>query len=206
MTDKKVTGGQAPPVTYDSTVWTDEDLAGKTVLDATCGARSIWFDKNNPIAIYCDVRREDLMGIYGHLPDYVVKVDPDITCDFTDLPFDDGSFRLAVLDPPHLHRLGKNSYIAKRYGRLPDGWEPMLRDGFRECIRVLKPGGVLVFKWSEHEIPSGRVWAAIGERPLFGHRSGKRSNTLWAAFLKPEDPGFTDHPARFLPGRAPGRS
>ena len=81
----------------------------------------------------------------------------------------------------------------------------MIHNGFHECMRVLKPGGVLVFKWPEHEFPSTAVWEAIGKKPLFGHRSGKQSKTLWGAFLKPEDPGFTDHPARFLPGRGPYR-
>ena len=60
----------------------------------------------------------------------------------------------------------------------------MLHDGFQECMRVLKPDGVLIFKWSEYDIPAADVWKAIGEKPLFGHHSGKKSNTFWACFMK----------------------
>ena len=58
-------------------------------------------------------------------------------------------------------------------------------------MRVVKPDGVLTFKWSEHDIPATDVWNAIGEKPLFGHHSGKKSNTFWACFMK-----LTKTPAR----------
>ena len=35
----------------------------KKILDVTCGARSIWFNKQHPAAVYCDKRREQ----YHHL-------------------------------------------------------------------------------------------------------------------------------------------
>lgn len=63
----------------------------------------------------------------------------------------------------------------------------MLHDGYRECIRVLKPDGVLIFKWAETDIPAADVWKAIGEKPLFGHHSGKRSMTFWGCYMKLED-------------------
>lgn len=31
----------------------------KKILDATCGSRSIWFDKNNPDTLYVDRRECD---------------------------------------------------------------------------------------------------------------------------------------------------
>ena len=36
----------------------------KKILDATCGSRTIWFNKNHPAAIYCDVRDEVYTGIW----------------------------------------------------------------------------------------------------------------------------------------------
>lgn len=36
----------------------------KKILDATCGSRTIWFNKNHPAAIYCDVRDEEYTGIW----------------------------------------------------------------------------------------------------------------------------------------------
>ena len=46
------------------------------------------------------------------------------------------------------------------------------------------PEGVLIFKWSEYQIPAADVWNAIGKRPLFGHRSGKASKTFWGCYMK----------------------
>lgn len=66
----------------------------------------------------------------------------------------------------------------------------MIHDGFAECMRVLDDYGVLIFKWSEVQIPLKKVLDAIGEehKPLFGHRSGKHMNTHWMAFMKfPQD-------------------
>ena len=81
--------------------------------------------------------------------------------------------------------------MRKRYGQLGEDWPKMLHDGFRECMRVLKPDGVLIFKWAETQIPAGKVWDAIGQRPLFGHHSGKKSQTFWGCFMKLDNEGDT---------------
>jgi len=159
----------------------------KKILDVTCESRTIWFNKNHPAAVYCDIREEELTGIwkneYGQSERKCI-VKPDIQCDFTDLPFEDESFCLVVFDPPHLRYSGENSWLAKKYGRLDEHWPEILHDGFRECMRVLKEDGVLIFKWAETDIPAQKVWKAIGQRPLFGHHSGKRSNTFWGCYMK----------------------
>jgi hypothetical protein len=74
--------------------------------------------------------------------------------------------------------------MALKYGRLEENWPQMIHDGFWECMRVLEDYGVLVFKWSEVEIPLKKVLEAIGCEPLFGHRSGKHNNTHWLCFMK----------------------
>lgn len=155
----------------------------KKILDCTCGSRSIWFNKEHPDAIYCDKRREEYRGLWGNSEKLCI-VNPDILCDFTALPFEDNSFNLVVFDPPHLLRVGETSWLVKKYGHLNDTWPEMLRDGFTECMRVLKPDGVLIFKWSELDIPAAKVWNALGQKPLFGHHSGKKMNTFWACFMK----------------------
>lgn len=162
----------------------------KKILDVTCGSRTIWFDKNHPAAVYCDKRDEEYTGIWTSTKrdsERKCVVHPDVVCDFTALPFDDETFSLVVFDPPHLKSGGDNAWLVKKYGRLEDGWEQMLHDGFEECMRVLKPDGVLVFKWSECQIPAEKVWKAIGQRPLFGHHSGKKMNTFWGCFMKIAD-------------------
>ena len=45
-------------------------------------------------------------------------------------------------------------------------------------------GGVMVFKWAEVQIPTRDVIKAIGQEPLFGHRSGKKATTHWMVFMK----------------------
>ena len=160
--------------------------AGKKILDATCGSRTIWFNKTHPAAIYCDKRNEEFEGVWGNDNARKCIVHPDIVCDFTALPFADESFVLVVFDPPHLTTVSDSSWMYKKYGRLDKGWEEMLHDGFQECMRVLRQDGVLVFKWSEAEIPAKKVWKAIGRRPLFGHHSGKKSQTFWGIFMKGE--------------------
>jgi len=157
----------------------------KKILDVTCGARTIWFNKHHPAAVYCDKRRESLPDVWGD-GSYHVDIDPDIVCDFTALPFPDCSFALVIFDPPHLITAKETSLLVKKYGKLDNTWPQMLHDGFHECMRVLKPDGVLVFKWSEHDIPAGAVWQAIGQKPLFGHRSGKACGTFWGCFMKLE--------------------
>ena len=164
----------------------------KKILDVTCGCRSIWFNKNHPAAMYCDKRKEIHTGIWASTKsksksERQCVVNPDVLCDFTNLPFEDNLFSLVVFDPPHLTGAKETAWLVKKYGKLDDSWPQMLHDGFRECMRVLKPDGVLIFKWSEYDISAEKVWKAIGQKPLFGHHSGKKSKTFWACFMKLEE-------------------
>lgn len=159
----------------------------KEILDATCGSRTIWFDKEHPNAIFCDKRRETYKNIWTSTnkdSERKCIVDPDILCDFTDLPFEDNRFSLVIFDPPHLLKLGDTAWMVKKYGKLDDTWPQMIHDGFQECMRVLKLNGTLIFKWSEYDIPAEKLWKAIGQKPLFGHHSGKKSKTFWGCFMK----------------------
>ena len=157
----------------------------KKILDCTCGSRGIWFNKHHPDAVYCDQRKEMWESDYGTRTSHrVCDVNPDVPCDFRDLPFEDETFSLVVFDPPHVKNLSKDSWLAKLYGSLDEGWQDMIRDGYRECMRVLKPDGVLIFKWSDVSISTRDVINAIGHEPLFVHRSGKKMNTHWMCFMK----------------------
>ena len=151
----------------------------------------MWFDKENPHAIFCDKRREEYELFFGKSRTSLRKcyVQPDVQCDFTRLPFDDESFSLVVFDPPHLFNAKETAWLVKKYGKLDETWPKMLHDGFHEGMRVLKPNGVLIFKWSEYDIPAEKIWQAIGEHPLFGHHSGKKSTTFWGCFMKFEGRG-----------------
>lgn len=162
----------------------------KKILDVTCGSRSIWFNHEHPAAVYMDKRNETYENVpFGKARTSLhnIVISPDVVADFTNIPFEDNKFSLVVFDPPHLTKAKDTAWLVKKYGRLDEDWPQMLHDGFAECMRVLKPDGVLVFKWSEYNIPAEQVWKAIGQKPLFGHHSGKKSKTFWAVFMKLTD-------------------
>ena len=151
----------------------------KPILDACCGSRMFWFDKQNPDVVFMDNRvLEDTLCDGRKL---VIK--PNVLADFRAIPYNDKTFKLVVFDPPHLLRAGKNSWLAKKYGVLAETWPQDIRQGFDECMRVLDDYGVLVFKWNEEQIKQREVLRAIGRRPLFGDRRGK---THWMVFMKLE--------------------
>jgi SAM-dependent methyltransferase len=161
--------------------------AGKTaVLDACCGSRMFWFDRKDSRATFVDKRRErhTLPDISSNGGSRELVIDPDHLADFTDLPFPDNTFALVVFDPPHFERNGATGWVGLKYGTLKGDWQTMLREGFAECFRVLRPDGVLIFKWCEDEIPVSRILALTPERPLFGHKSGKQQKTHWVTFMK----------------------
>lgn len=159
------------------------NIKGKHILDATCGSRTMWFDKECPLAVYMDKREEKLEGIWAD-HEGNLSVNPDVVADFTKIPFPDFSFELVVFDPPHLARVGDSAWMRKKYGCLPNDWQPVIHDGFWECWRVLKEYGTLIFKWSEIQISTRKIIDVIGKEPLFGHRSGKRMNTHWLVYMK----------------------
>lgn len=134
-------------------------MNAKPILDVCCGSKMFWFNKNNPAVEFCDNR---VVPHHEFYPGRYIEIKPDTVCDFTALPFADKTFKLVVFDPPHLKSAGPKSWIALKYGCLDDNWPQMLRDGFWECMRVLDDYGVLIFKWSEVQIPLRKVLEAIG--------------------------------------------
>lgn len=156
-------------------------ICSASVLDACCGSRMMWYDRKDSRAIFVDKRRESHTLSDGRQ----LEVNPDQLADFTDLPFADNTFALVVLDPPHCQRLEARGDITKKYGVLVPGWREMLQAGFAECFRVLRPEGVLIFKWCSVEVALEEVLALTDQKPLFGHYTGKRATTHWITFMKP---------------------
>ncbi len=153
-----------------------------TVLDPASGSRMFYYDKNDPRVTFGDVRYERHRLCDGRL----LEVTPDVRMDFRALPYADESFRVVVFDPPHLIRVGRNSWSFKKYGGLTGDWRADIAAGFAECFRVLATHGVLIFKWNETQIPVSQILALTSAAPLVGHRSGLRSGTHWITFLKSE--------------------
>lgn len=171
----------------------------KPILDVCCGGKMFYFNKNDERVTFMDIRDMETTLCDGR----TFGVHPDIVGDFTDIPFQDKSFKMVVFDPPHLLRnTGKSKYAVQygslsekaaptgyqmiKYGALYSDWRDMISKGFKECFRVLVPGGFLIFKWNETDIKVSEVLTLTDEKPIFGHKSGKRSNTHWLCFMKGE--------------------
>ncbi|WP_431862690.1 class I SAM-dependent methyltransferase [Micrococcus terreus] len=151
------------------------------VLDPASGSRMFYFDKADQRVLFGDIRSEQHVLCDGRALD----VNPDALMDFRDLPFDGNTFSVVIFDPPHLVRAGPQSWQAAKYGRLDrDTWRDDLRAGFAECFRVLRPEGVLIFKWNETQIPVSQILALTDQKPLVGHRVGKQMKTHWITFIK----------------------
>lgn len=159
------------------------------VLDPCCGSRMMWFDKTNPDVVFGDKRSETITvtdNSRGNKSGQrVLRIEPDAIIDFTALPYPNESFSLVAFDPPHLVHAGPRSWLGAKYGRLGKDWREDLRAGFSECVRVLKPDGVLVFKWNETQVKVREVVELAPFPPMFGQVSGRSGMTHWLVFMKP---------------------
>ncbi len=161
---------------------TQDKKTTKQVLDPCSGSRMMWFDKSDERALFGDKRNETHTLCDGR----ALEISPDKIMDFTALPFADNTFRIVAFDPPHLLHAGETSWLRAKYGVLSENWKDDLRQGFAECFRVLKPEGVLVFKWAETQIKVREILALTPHKPLFGHTTGRHGATHWMTFMKPD--------------------
>lgn len=157
----------------------------KSILDACCGGKMFYFDKNDERVLFQDIRSFETTLCDGRSFD----VKPDVQADFTDMPYPDESFSMVVFDPPHLKYTGSKkeaeNWQMVKYGFLrKNNWKETIQNGFAECFRVLKHGGFLIFKWNETDIKTSEILKLTTQKPIFGHISGKRSNTHWICFMK----------------------
>lgn len=155
------------------------------ILDACCGPRMMWFDRHDARTLFIDNRRASYpvdVGTPGTAGRNPIVVEPDEIVDFTAMPFGDESFYMVVFDPPHVERKEMLGAVTRRFGVLNGDWREMLRKGFAECFRVLKPNGTLVFKWAETQFPISEVLKLTPYEPLFGHKT--RKHTVWCVFMK----------------------
>lgn len=149
----------------------------KFILDATAGFRMMWYDKHHPNTVYLDERPE---------------VAPDIVGDFRKLSqFPDNTFYLIVFDPPHCVMSDQNKGRTNHdYGHIRiKTFNIDYYQAFKELYRVLKPFGILNFKWNSHDIDADRILSlALPWKPLFGQKVSMKtkhsSTTSWFCFMK----------------------
>lgn len=161
------------------------------ILDATCGGRTIWYpgNKDRDDTLYID-KREREPGFHGQ-EGRTYGVDPDEIQDFRDLPHPSESFDLVVFDPPHVMRDNGmedlKGHVTKMYGALhAETWQADIEAGFSELWRVLRPGGTLVFKFSDRAVDFEDVLELAPTDPLFGTTTSKtnRCENRWFVFYK----------------------
>jgi len=159
------------------------EVKEKFILDATAGYRMMHYNKKHPNVLYIDQRPE---------------CEPDEIQDFTNLPYVDKRFKLIIFDPPHFVKREKilTTAMVRRFGMLEaETWQHDIKKAFKELWRVLDDYGVLIFKWSNHQIASHEIIKLCPVKPIVyqismnRHRKGSKSGsdevqTLWFTFMK----------------------
>lgn len=158
-------------------------MTEKFILDACCGGRMFWKNKNHPNAIFQDIRKDvlPLKEQYG----MNFSVEPDIIGDFRKMVFEDKKFKMVIFDPPHL-MLNKTAWMSKKYGTIKDtDFEADLQAGFKECWRVLNDYGTLIFKWNDQSVAIEKIKPFFPDEPIIFNRIGtKGKSTYWFVFMK----------------------
>jgi SAM-dependent methyltransferase len=151
------------------------------ILDPCCGSKMFYHDKESDAVMFCDIRELHTKLCDGR----ELHIQPDKIINVTNMEnIADEAFSYIIFDPPHLVKVGESSWLAQKYGQLPVLWEEWMIKAFTECFRVLKPGGMLLFKWSDEDIPHKDVLrCALPYLPLVGDKQGK---TRWTFFVKIE--------------------
>ena len=157
----------------------------KFILDACCGSKAMWNNKNHPNTLYIDKRIFEQHTPQGHQKNIIVK--PDVLMDFRSLKLKDKSFKMVVCDPPHLTKLGDSGIYCKLYGKLDkETWKKDLKKGFNEMWRVLEDYGVLLIKWNNYEITFKELKQLFPTDYLFANTKNGAggSKTKWFCFMK----------------------
>jgi len=156
------------------------------VLDATCGDRGVWVDKDDERAVFADLRVRE-PGFHGQ-EGRSYAVQPEIQADVRDLPFAAGAFDAAVYDPPHkvkpdgMTRLSGS--VERKYGALhAETWQRDLTDAFAELWRVVRTDGTVAFKFSDQQLDFDSVVSLTPSPPLVGTTTKKQNTeTRWFLF------------------------
>ena len=91
----------------------------KSILDVCCGSKMFYFDKENHLVHFNDIRElEDTL-----CDDRKLEIHPDTHWDFRRIPVASNTYYMVVFDPPHLVKVGESSWLAKKYGKLPENWK-----------------------------------------------------------------------------------
>ena len=140
-----------------------------------------WSDKSDSRVPLGDMRDEN----WELCDERRFKAQPDTLMDHRDRPSPDKTFRMIVLDPPHLRNTGETSHMAQKYGCLDrETWQTDTKTMLGECSRVLKEHGVSIPKWNETQTPVSQILKLTDHKPLFGNKQPNHTGTHWIVFIK----------------------
>jgi SAM-dependent methyltransferase len=137
-----------------------------------------------------DKRNENINtgGVQSLKERRIWRIKPDIQGDFCKTPFRDHEFDLIIFDPPHTVRKqaceGQHFMFSKYGFFLESNYRSILKDGFKELFRILKPEGILILKWSDIDKKVGEILKLSPYPPMFGTRTGQKNKTHWVLFIK----------------------
>lgn len=150
------------------------------ILDLTAGHRAIWWNKNNPLVKFLDIRPE---------------VEPDLVCDTKDLPAAVGDgYNLVVFDPPHFNTGHANSdsktdqrgvRFRWRYGHWTHAQiRSQIKESAKAVHKVTAENALMALKWNDRAIKLRTVLQLMDTywEPLFGDVSkflNGRNSTHW---------------------------
>jgi len=155
----------------------------KYVLDACCGPKFMWFNKNHPNVIYNDIREMEKGFIKNRQN---IEIKPDTLHDFSNLPFPDKRFKLITFDPPQVICKSKTSTLVGCYGSLDKEYDVLFEKGIKELWRVLDDFGILFMKFNNVHINFDEVLKHFPQQPLFQTSTNRSKNVLtrWFCFMK----------------------
>lgn len=161
------------------------------ILDATCGYRGIWYQKNHPLVTWMDARKGKFISYQNPKDKRIYRVNPDVVSEWKDAPFEKETFDMIVFDPPHLvrKRETKESRMMIQYGYLYEkNYKQVLKEGIKKLFDVLKQEGVFIFKWDETDKSINEILPLFPFKPLFSNKTinhnPKKKDSYMVVFLK----------------------
>ncbi len=108
------------------------------------GSFPLHFEKKLLRELNIDPNKAKILHPFGGKAEYGIRCDinpevcPDYVCDAHNLPFEDNTFDLVVLDPPYNDNYAERLYDTKKFGKLK------FKKYTSEAVRVCKENGYVI--------------------------------------------------------------
>lgn len=168
-------------------------------LDATCSNRKMWHRQPPQNCIQMDIE-----------PD----VHPEVVGDLKNSPFPENMFDIIFFDPPHLYRFGSpppwwndKQHTWYGLGVSRQYIYDLLFQGSKEIKCILKPGGLLFFKWCDYDILLSKALSCLVDFqqlmtiPITASKKDVKCRTYWIILQPETSSGDLSRQLRLQPAR-----